>query len=170
MAVVAALSLSVMFLSVMFGASGLSAAPGERIEDGAKATAEALDPDARPRSSEPETHSPSSFESFAEETLRRLNESVSRLQSETEDAAQAFGESMTDSAARMDDAWADTFEKFESLQGEVRKTYKSLERRTSRAIAQFQQWLAGDQTRPRSPAPRPITPESIEGDGEAIAV
>ena len=160
-------------LFVIFGISSVSAAPGERIEEGANATAEALDPDARSGSGDPsrdpDTHSHSSFESFAAETLRRLNENAARLQAEAEDAARAFGESMTESAAHMDDTWADTLKKFESLQGEVRETYKSLERRTSRAIAQFQQWLAGDQTRPR-PAPRPFSPDRLEGEGEAIAV
>ncbi|XSG82719.1 MAG: hypothetical protein ACPW61_02785 [Methyloligella sp. ZOD6] len=120
--------------------------------------AEALDPNASP---------PSSFQSFATETLRRLNDGIESLQRGSAETIRSIGDSMEEIPARMEGAWGEALEKFQSLRGHARSTYDALERRTVRSIEQFERWLAGDQTRPSRPRPEP---GRMKGSGPPIAV
>lgn len=74
---------------------------------------------------------------------------------------------MEEIPARMEGAWGEALEKFQSLRGHARSTYDALERRTVRSIEQFERWLAGDQTRPSRPRPEP---GRMKGSGPPIAV
>ncbi len=84
-------------------------------------------------------------------------------------------EQATEMDEKMDEVWAETIVKFQSLQTQVQENYELLERRTKRGIDAFQAWIAGDQSSPRSDQPRyepePLEPNTlIEGSGPPIAI
>lgn len=151
-----AVALSLLVLSAS-ASPAIAAVPGDRIEEGADAAAEALDPQAPPRSS---------FEEFAVRTLQRLNDGAARLQEKAVRAARSFEESVEDAAARLDEAWAEGTTKLKSLKGEVRRTYDVLERRTARTIERLEGWLADRQSRPTPPG----SPDRSEDPGPPIAI